>query len=326
MNIITMKAWQVARCKSSPELVSVKVPQPGPDEVLVRIHACGVNFADLLMAAGEYQDKPLFPYIMGMECAGEIVALGENVAQFSQGDRVACYISSGGMAEYVCLCASRIIFIPDTMPYDVAAAFQISYGTSYLALNHLANLRPEETVYISGAAGGVGLTAVELAKKMGARVVALARGAQKREVLKDVGADVVIESESPDLTEVLRSVGRSDVVYDTVGGELFHAMLRSTNQGARIVSVGYASGQVPKVALNYLLVKNISIMGFWLGGYLNFSPDVLQSSFKSLVEWYENGTLVPHRPKVLPMNDLLKALDMLRKRQAVGKIVIRIIE
>ncbi|MBT8474322.1 MAG: NADPH:quinone oxidoreductase family protein, partial [Alphaproteobacteria bacterium] len=291
-------------------------------EVQVRIRAAGVNFSDQLMAQGQYQEKIAPPFTLGMECAGEITRAGPGVAGLEPGQRVAVYAGHGGYAEYGCFAAERCLPIPDTVDFDTAATFQIAYGTSHLALDHRARLQPGETLLVLGAAGGVGLTAVEIGKRMGARVIACARGADKLETAKAAGADHMIDSDTGDLRDAVKALGGADVVYDPVGGDLFTAAMRATRPGGRIIVVGFASGTVPPIAANHLMVKNIDVLGLYWGGYLKFAPDVLTDSLSTLMGWYATGGLRPHISHVLPLDRAAEGLELLRSRRSTGKVVI----
>lgn len=317
-----MQAWQINALDTPAILIELAMPVPGPGQALVRIHACGLNFADLLMAKGSYQSKPPLPFTPGLEWAGQVMALGPGANGPAPGTRVAGYTGQGGLAEYGCFDTASLFPIPDAMPFDHAAAFLIAYGTSHLALAHKARLTPGETLFVTGAAGGVGLTAVELGKRMGARVIASARGAAKLDAARAAGADVLIDSESPDVTAQLRALGGVDVAYDTVGGPAFDDAFRATIPDGRILCIGFASGTVPQVRLNHLLVKNIAVMGFWWGGYQSFAPHLLHESLRTLFQWYQAGGLRPHISATLPFGALPDGLDMLRNRTATGKVVI----
>ena len=317
-----MRAWQIDTLGKPPTLSTLADPIPGKGQALLRIHACGLNFADLLMGDGKYQTKPDLPFTPGMECAGEVIALGPDTDGPAPGTRVACYCGNGGLAELACFDASRLIPLPPAMSYAEAAAFLIAYGTSHMALDHKARLQPNETLYVTGAAGGVGLTAVEIGKLIGARVIASARGADKLAVAQRAGADHVIDSTSPDLLDQLRALGGIDVTYETVGGPGFEVAMRATRPDGRLLAIGFASGEVPQIKANHLLVKNISVIGFWWGGYLGFAPKRLTDSLATLLGWYEQGKLAPHISHILPMEDLPKGLEFLRSRAATGKVVI----
>jgi NADPH2:quinone reductase len=208
------------------------------------------------------------------------------------------------------------------MPFDHAASFQIAYGTSHLALAEKAHLQPGETLFVTGAAGGVGLTAVEIGHLMGARVIAQVRGPEKAAIARTAGADVVIDHDPTDLKTTLRDLGGVDVVYDTVGGPNFEAALRATHPGGRMLAIGFAGGEVPKVPLNQLLVRNVSVIGLWWGGYLSFAPKVLTGSLATLLHWYAEGRLHPHVSQTLPLDRLPEGLDALRSRRATGKVVL----
>ncbi|WP_108483325.1 NADPH:quinone oxidoreductase family protein [Oceaniglobus ichthyenteri] len=317
-----MQALQVVSHESPPALVGVPCPRPGPGQVAVRIAACGLNFADLLMANGTYQDTPALPFTLGLEVAGTVTALGDGVTGLTRGARVAVFGGQGGLAHHGVFAAERCVTLPDEMPFEHGAAFQVAYGTAHVGLAHKARLRPGETLLVLGAAGGVGLTAVEIGKLMGARVIACARGAAKLDVARKAGADHLIDSDAGDLRRTLKDLGGVDVVYDPVGGDLFRAALRACNPEARIVLVGFASGDIPQVPANHLLVKNITLMGYYWGGYLAFNPSVLTDSLQTLFAWYRAGHLHPHISHTLPLAEAATGLDLLRNRASTGKVVI----
>ena len=319
-----MRAFQVSEIGSPATLCDVEAPNPANGEVKLKIATCGLNFADLLMQTGQYQDTPPAPFILGMEVAGTIDSLGEGVTQPAIGDRVAVFGGQGGLAEYGCYDARTAIAIPDSMSMTQAAAFQIAYGTSHVALDYRANLKAGETLLVLGAAGGVGLTAVEIGKLMGATVIAVARGADKLEVAHKAGADHLIDAGVADLRAELKALGGVDVVYDPVGGDLFKAAFRACKPEARILSIGFASGDVPNVPTNHLLVKNITVMGFYWGGYMKFKPEVIVNSLRQLFAWFEQGKLHPHVSHVLPLDQAAEGIELLRARKSTGKVVIEI--
>lgn len=318
-----MRRWAMTAFGTLPQLGEADVPAPAAGEVLLRIHACGLNFADLLMVEGRYQATPALPFIPGLELSGEVVALGPGVTDPAPGTRVACYAGHGGLAEYGCFPADQLVPLPDDMTHEVAAGFLIAYGTSHLALTHKAQLAARETLLVTGAAGGVGLTAVEIGKHLGARVIATARGAEKLAIAQAAGAEIVIDSECHDLKEQLRGLGGVDVTYDTVGGDVFRAALSATRPDGRILCIGFAGGEVPQVPANHLLVKNVTVIGFWLGGYVTFAPHLIRQSLSDLFAWHGAGALRPHVCAVLPMENLHEGLEMLRSRKATGKVVIQ---
>lgn len=317
-----MRALQIGRFGFPPGLRTVPVPDPGPGEVLVRTAACGLNFADLLMSEGRYQDTPPLPFTLGMEVAGTVEACGPGVSGFAPGARVAAVPGSGGLADLVSVPAARCVAIPDGMSFVQAASFQIAYGTSHLALDHRARLQPGETLLVLGAAGGVGLTAVEIGKHMGARVIASARGQTRLAIAQQAGADVLIDSDTADLRDRLRAEGGVDVVFDTVGGPAFLQALRATRPEGRLLCIGFAGGDVPQIPANLLLVKNLSVIGLYWGGYLAFRPEVLTASMSRLFIWFGDGCLRPHISDVLPLDRAAEGLDLLRGRKSTGKVVV----
>lgn len=317
-----MRAFQIPARGAEPVLSTLPQPRPGPGEIALRIAACGLNFADLLMIKGDYQDTPEPPFTLGMEVAGVVDALGPETDGPAPGTRVAVFAGQGGLAEYGCFPAERAVALPDAMSFTDAAAFQVAYGTSHVALAHKARLQPGETLLVLGAAGGVGLTAVEIGKAMGARVIACARGADKLAVAADAGADHLIDAATQDIRESCRALGGVDVVYDPVGGDQFTAAFRACNPEARILTIGFASGEVPQIPANHLLVKNISVMGLYWGGYLKFRPDVVTQSLATLFDWYASGRIRPHVSHILPLAQVAEALDLLRQRKSTGKVVV----
>ncbi|MBE0454023.1 NADPH:quinone oxidoreductase family protein [Roseovarius autotrophicus] len=317
-----MRAYHIAQAGVAPALVKIATPRPGRGEIGVRVAACGLNFADLLMIEGRYQDTPEPPFTLGMEVAGTVESVGAAVEGIVPGARVAVFGGQGGLAEFGVFPAARAVILPDTMSFTDAAAFQVAYGTSHVALDHKARLEPGETLLVLGAAGGVGLTAVEIGKQMGARVIACARGADKLAVAQEAGADHLIDAATQDIREACRALGGVDVVYDPVGGDQFTAAFRACNPEARILTIGFASGEVPQIPANHLLVKNISVMGLYWGGYLKFRPEVVTQSMTTLFGWYAEGRLRPHVSHILPLERAGEALDLLRTRKSTGKVVV----
>ncbi|MEM9344204.1 MAG: NADPH:quinone oxidoreductase family protein [Pseudomonadota bacterium] len=317
-----MKAYLLEQAKTPPKISAVPLPKPGPGEVLVRVAACGLNFADLLTIEGTYQEMPPLPAALGKEYAGTVEEVGPDVS-LPVGTRVAVYTGHGGLADYAVAPADRCLPIPDAMPFDVAAGFQIAYGTSHLALTRTARLTAGETLLVLGAAGGVGLTAVEIGATLGATVIGVARGEDRLAVAKQAGATHLIDGRAEDtLRDAVKALGGADVVYDAVGGTAFREAMRATNPEGRILAIGFASGDVPQIPANHLLVKNISVHGFYWGGFLNFAPDVLHHSLKELVDWYVAGRIKPHISHSFPLDQAAEALNLLRSRRATGKIVV----
>ncbi len=317
-----MRAFQIVDLNRPGEVRECPPAKPGPGEVLLQIHACGLNFADLLLAKGQYQERPELPFTLGMEPAGTVLACGDGV-ELAVGTRVMAFATHGGLAEQGVFAASACTPIPDAMSWQDAAAFQVAYGTAHVALAHRAGLKAGETLLVLGAAGGVGLTAVEIGKLMGARVIAVARGADKLAVCAQAGADHLVDSATGDLRAEVKALGGADVVYDPVGGAQFSAALRACRPEARMIVVGFASGEVPQIPANILLVKNISVLGYYWGGYLAFRPEVLRDSLMQLLDWYQQGKLRPHVSAVLPLERAQEGFDLLRDRRSTGKVVIR---
>ncbi len=317
-----MRAFVLSSTESPPALVELPLPEPAPGEVRLKIRACGLNFADLLMARGQYQERPDLPFTMGMEVAGVVDALGPGVTGVVPGQRVAAFAGQGGLAEYGCFPAERCLAIPDAMPFEAAAGFVVAYGTSHVALAHRARLQKGETLLVLGAAGGVGLTAVQVGRLIGARVVAVARGADKLAVAQEAGADVVIDSQSADLRAAFKALGGVDVVYDAVGEPAASAALRSLRPEGRFLVIGFAGGEVPKFPGNILLVKNLDVIGFYWGGYMAFRPQVIRASLSQLLGWYAEGRIAPHVSHALPLERTAEGLELLRSRKSTGKVVI----
>ncbi|MBM1690298.1 NADPH:quinone oxidoreductase family protein [Sulfitobacter geojensis] len=318
-----MRAMQVTAYDQPLSMQEVDIPTPKAGEVLVRIDTCGMNFGDTLMIKGTYQEKPPLPFTIGMELAGTVTEVGADVTSVTKGQRIAAYTGFGGLAEYAAVPAEICVPIPDEMSSVDAAAFLIAYGTSHVALDFKAGLKAGERLLVLGASGGVGLTAVELGKLMGAEVIACARGAEKLAVCKAAGADHLIDSETDDIRSIVKGLGGADVVYDPVGGDQFKAALRACNPEARLLPLGFASGEVPQIPANILLVKNLTVMGVYWGGYAKLRPSVLTDSFKTLFDWYVDGKLKPHVSNVLPLDRANDALDLLRTRKATGKVVVQ---
>jgi NADPH2:quinone reductase len=313
-----------------PEKLAVAdVPPPPLREgaVRIRVHAAGVNFADLLLIAGQYQEKPAFPFIPGAEAAGEVTDTGAGVTGFKPGDRVMALTGLGAFAEQAVVDAPRLLRIPDTMDFTTAAGFPVAYGTSHGALDWRARVQPGEWLLVTGAAGGVGLTAVEIGKAMGARVIACAGSPEKLAIAQEHGADHLIDYLKEDLRERVKAItgGRgADVIYDPVGGDVFDACLRSIAWGGRIIIIGFAAGRISQIPANIILVKNIDVIGFYWGSYQKHKPELLRSSFQQLFRWFEEGKLHPHISHRLQLAQAAEALKLLQQRKSTGKVVLEI--
>lgn len=306
-------------------LADLPDPDPGACGVAVRVRAAGLNFADLLMLRGQYQEQPALPFVPGLEVAGEIERIGAGVGGLRVGQRVLAILGHGGLAERAVAVASDVVPLPDHVDDVTAAGFAIAYGTAYGALRWRADLHAGETLLVHGAAGGVGLTAVEVGKAMGAVVIATARGADRLAIATEHGADHALDSESPDLRERIRALtdGRGvDVVFDPVGGSMFDLSLRTVAWEGRIVLVGFASGKVPQIPANILLVKNVAALGFYWGSYRKHDPERLRESFAELFRWHEEGRIRPLVSTRLPLEQAPQALQLLADRRSTGKVVV----
>ena len=309
------------------ELADLPTPEPGAHCVRIQVRAAGVNFADSLMLAGRYQEKPPLPFTPGLELAGVVDAVGPGVQDLSSGQRVLAVVGHGAFAEQAVARAADVVALPEGLDEVTAAGFAIAYGTAHGALRWRAGLREGETLLVHGAGSGVGLTAVECGKAIGASVIATARGQEKLAVARDHGADHVVDSEYPDLKGRIRELsgGRGvDVVYDPVGGAVFDASLRAIAWEGRIVTIGFASGQVPQVPANLLLVKNASVIGFYWGSYRTHDPQRLRDGFTELFGWHRAGKIRPLVSQTLPLARAADAIRLLAERRAVGKIVVTI--
>ncbi|MBK4215090.1 NADPH:quinone oxidoreductase family protein [Paracoccus caeni] len=316
-----MSAAFIDETGGNPVIREVAAPIPQPGEVILRMHAAALNFADLLKARGQYQERADWPFVIGLEGAGEVVTAPEN-SDLHPGDRVAV-LAQGSMSQMLAVPADACVKIPDSMSYQEAAGFQIAYGTSHLALTLRAGLRAGETLLVLGAAGGVGLTAVEIGHAMGARVIGVARGQDRLEVVRKAGADLLIDSATCDnLTAALREAGGVDVVYDAVGDAPGEAAFRALKPGGRYLVIGFAGGKPPALPLNHALVKNIAIHGLYWGGYGQLDPKARLDSLNQLFAMFQARQLQPVTGEVLPLAEIAKGFAMLRERSSVGKIVI----
>ena len=284
-----------------------------PHQVRIRVRAAGVNFADSLMVGGTYQVKPPFPFTPGLEAAGEIVETGSTVDGLQAGQRVLAVLrNGGGYAEEIVLDAAAVVPIPDAMDFVTAAAFPVAYGTSHFALTHRGHLQPGETLLVLGAAGGVGLTAVEIGKAMGARVIAAAGGAEKLAVASARGADELIDYRKESIRDRVRALtgGKgADVVYDPVGGDAFDQALRAVNWEARMLVIGFAAGRIQAVPANLILVKNISVIGVVWGAQAERDPALISRNLAELLRWWEAGRLKPLVAKVFPLAEAGNGAD-----------------
>ena len=308
-------------------LEDIASPALGTGQVRVRVHACGVNFADTLIIKGEYQVKPEFPFAPGLECAGEIIEVGDGVTGFALGQRVLAMTGYGGFSEEAVVAETACVPLPDEMSDVDAAAFPVAYGTSHVGLTYKAGLKANEVLLVHGASGGVGLTAVEIGKHLGATVIATASSAEKLEVARSKGADHLIDYSTEETRERVKELtgGKgADVIYDPVGGKAFEASLRCINFEGRIVVIGFASGTIPQIPANIILIKNLDVLGLYWGSYMAKKPQVIVDSFTELMGWYVEGAIRPHVSAIYPLADAKQALTDMLTRKSTGKIVIEI--
>lgn len=306
-------------------LAELPDPTPGPGQVVVGIRVCGVNFADTLIVQGKYQEKPPLPFVPGAEIAGEVLALGAGVAHLRVGQRVAALCDTGGFAEQVAVAAERCVPLPDGMAYETAAGFLITYGTSHLGLVHRAKLQAGETLLVHGAAGGVGLAAVEIGALLGATVIATASSAEKLALARQYGAAHTIDYTQEDFVERVKAItdGRgADVIYDPVGGDILDRSLRCIAWEGRLLVIGFASGRIPQIPAGLLLVKNVAVVGLYWGAYAKRDPQVLTDSLAQLFAWQAVGKLKPHISATFPLAETGEALRLLMERRSRGKVVV----
>lgn len=325
MKALLCKAFGPA---SSLALEDVPSPQPKPNEVLIEVHAAGVNFPDTLIIEGKYQFKPPFPFSPGGEAAGVVKAVGEKVSHLKAGDRVMALTGWGSFAEEVVVGAYNVLPVPRSMGLDKAAGFGMTYGTSMHALKQRANLQPGETLLVLGASGGVGLAAVEIAKAMGATVIAAASTAEKLEVARKAGADHLINYSSESLKERLKEITQGkgvDVVYDPVGGDFFEEAFRSIAWNGRFLVVGFAAGGgIPALPANLPLLKGAALIGVFWGSFAQRQPQENAANFQQLFAWHAEGKLNPLVSQTFPLERGGEAIDYLGQRKAVGKVVVQV--
>ena len=321
MRAVICRAWgEVETLK----LEDVPSPVAQPGEILIDVAATGVNYADALMVAGRYQTRPDFPFSPGLETAGVVARCGDGVSRFAPGDRVMAILPHGGFAEQAVVSEAEAFTLPPRMSLEEAGAFPIAYISSHVALRWQGRLEPGETLLVLGAAGGVGLAAVELGKAMGARVIAAASTADKLAVARARGADDVVNYATENLTErvlALTNTEGADVCFDPVGGDLFDAALSSLGWGGRILLVGFVGG-VPQIPANRLLVKHRAALGSSLRYFRWHAPDKLRQSVDELLCWYGEGKLRPCITHRLPLEQSVEAIRLLTDRKAYGKVVV----
>jgi len=306
-------------------LVDVAVRPPGSGEVRIRVRAAAVNFADSLMISNQYQHKPPLPIIPGMEAGGEVIEVGADVNHLAVGDRVIGYARFGYFAEEATVSAAQVFRMPAKMNFLQGAALPISYGTAYVGLEHRARLKPGEVLLVTGAAGGVGIAAIEVGKALGARVVAAASTAEKLDLAARHGADYLVNSRDENLVAKIKSlVGGVDVAFDPVGGDTFRAALKCMSFEGRILVIGFAGGERQMVPANHVLVKNCDIIGLSWSFYREKKLDIDKRAFSDLCRMYEVGQVNPPVTETFSLADAGKALRRLIDRSAMGKLVLTV--
>jgi NADPH2:quinone reductase len=322
-----MKAWLCDNPIGVEALnwTEMPTPSPGPGEVLIRIEAASLNFPDLLIVQNKYQMKPPLPFVPGSEFAGVIEALGQGVENFKIGQRVACLQGTGGFATHTLAPAQICLPLTDSFNAVDAAAFIMIYATSYHALVDRAGLKQGETILVLGAAGGVGSSAIQIAKALGANVIAAASTAEKCDVCKKLGADATInysEENLRDQIKILTNGKGPDVIYDPVGGDITEQAFRSIAWRGRYLVVGFASGPIPSIPLNLVLLKGASLVGVFWGDFAKREPEKNSEMMKTLSTWYDNKKIKPQIDQILPMQDLLAAYERMSARAVQGKLVL----
>jgi NADPH2:quinone reductase len=324
-----MRAVLCKRLDGPEALVIEDVPaaEPGPGEIAVTVRVAALNFFDTLITRGRYQHKPELPFSPGGEIAGVVARVGEGVSGFQPGDRVAAYLGWGGARDEVIVTTEAAIPIPSGVADEDAAGVPITYGTAIHGLKDRANVQPNEWVAVTGAAGGAGLAAIEIAKVMGARVIAVASSEEKLAICRAHGADAVIDYGKEDLKQALRErTGGAgvDVVYDCVGGGAAEPALRALRWNGRFLVVGFASGDIPKFPLNLLLVKGVSVMGVFWGEAVKRDPAGHRANMEFVLRAVADGRLRPHVHGTYPLERIAEAIGVLERREATGKVVVRV--
>ncbi len=311
--------WDTATISEIPE------PEPGSGEVLLRVAAAGINFPDILMIQGEYQFKPETPFVAGVEGAGSVIGVGENVTGWSVGDRAMFLVDTGAFAEQVVVPAARLIPMPESIDFEQAAGIAMIYGTSYHALKQRADLQSGETLLVLGAAGGVGTAAIQLGKEMGATVIAAASSDDKLAYARQNGADHTINYSTEDVRSAIKELTAGagpDVVYDPVGGDLAEPVFRSIGWGGRYLVVGFAAGGIPSLALNLALLKGASIVGVFWGAFVAREPHRSAENFGEILAMIDAGKIRPPISATYPLVDVKRAFAEISDRTATGKLVL----
>lgn len=320
-----MKAWICNDWGDPQSLVlgQAPAPRPGKRQVLIDVHRAAVNFPDILMIAGKYQMKPALPFVPGIECAGTVLSFGAEVNGFKVGDRVAAILDHGGYAQHAVADDIQTYVIPDAMGFDDAAAFPTTFGTAYRALVDRGRLRAGETLLVLGAAGGVGLSAVEMGRLLGANVIAAAGTDAKLALAKSYGAEHTINYTNESIRDRVREItgGKgADVVFDPVGGDAFDESLRCMAREGRLLVIGFASGRIPSAPAHRVLMSESEVIGVLYGG--RRTPEVARANFATMMGWYMEGKLKPHVSMTFPFDEVPAAMNALLDRSATGKVLV----
>ena len=309
----------------SHKIEEIEDPRAEAGQVIVDVKATGVSFPDVLIVQGKYQFQPPFPFSPGGEIAGIISEIGEGVVDWKVGDRVIAMTGNGGIAEKVVAFEMTLMPLPDSMDFKDGAAFPLNYGTTYYALKQRGQLQAGETLLVTGAGGGVGTTAIEIGKAMGARVIAAASSDEKLEIAKNLGADEVINYSDGELKEKVKALTEglgADVIYDPIGGDIFMQCMRCINWKGRVLVIGFASGPIPEVPTNLALLKGCSIVGVFWGRFTGAEPEENSQNFDELFALHAEGKLKPQITKSYSLDDAAEAIASLENRKATGKVVI----
>lgn len=300
-------------------------PAPGPQDVKIRVAAAGISFVDLLTAAGNYQIKPPLPFTPGSEIAGTVESVGAQVTGFKAGDRVCAASPLGAWAQAVCVPAQRVLAVPPSVPFPQAAVFNVPYSTALLALQHRGALAPGETLFVAGAAGSVGLAAIQVGKLLGAQVIAGASSAGKRAAALGAGADSVIDTSAPDWPKSLKAAGAGrgiDVILDPVGGPAAEALFKTLAWGGRYLVVGFASGTIPTIAANWALLKSAALIGVNVGPFELHEPEAAARNQAQLARWFQSGRLTPLIAGTFPLADFVHGAALAAHRETIGRVVL----
>ena len=302
-------------------------PIPNSDEVCIKVHAAGVNFPDILMVEGKYQVKPAFPFAPGAEAAGEIISIGDNITKYKIGQRVIAMTGHGAFAEIVKASEKKIIPLNDNVDFETASILPMVYGTSAHALIQRGKLKKGETLLVHGAAGGVGLAAVEIGKAMGARVIATASTDEKCQVAREHGAEETINYSNGQFKEIVKSMtdGKgADVIYDPVGGDVFDQSLRCIAWEGRLLVVGFTSGRIPSAPANLALLKSCDIVGVFWGAFVERTPHINLENFDKLYQWIDEGYIKPRISMKVSLENTLDAMQAIADRKIIGKAIVKI--